>query len=72
MKFAFSTILLVSFFYAQVFSQTTFKTVQGSKANYSISVPSNYYSKDAIGANVDIKYANSEGASVGSPKNSTF
>lgn len=64
MKFTTLTIALISLFNVQIFSQVTFKTVQGSKANYSISIPSNYYVKDAIGANVDIKYANSEGASI--------
>lgn len=64
MKFTALTILFVSLFNLQVFSQVTFKTVQGYKANYSITIPSNYFTKDAIGANVDLKFANSEGASI--------
>lgn len=45
-------------------AQVSFKTVYGSKAKYSLSIPSNYVSKEAIGANVDMKYVNSEGASI--------
>ena len=51
-------------FVVQVHSQVTFKTIAGNKANYSISIPANYTSKTAIGANVDLKYVNSEGASI--------
>jgi len=54
------SILLASF----VHSQASFKTVFGKKATYSISIPNNYVSKEAIGANVDMKYVNSEGASI--------
>lgn len=64
MKFISLILLLISFFNVTSFSQVKFKTIQGSKANYSITIPSNYYVKDAIGANVDIKYVNSEGASI--------
>ncbi|MCW3108270.1 MAG: hypothetical protein JWQ09_2776 [Segetibacter sp.] len=53
-------ILLTACLYAQV----SFKTVYGKKANYSITIPSNYIVKEAIGANVDMKYVNSEGASI--------
>jgi len=56
--------LLFLLFVIQVHSQITFKTIAGSKANYSISIPSNYTSKTAIGANVDLKYVNSEGVSI--------
>ena len=49
---------------SNLFSQITFKTVRGSKANYSISIPDNYFITETIGGNVDIKYANSEGASI--------
>ena len=46
------------------FCQVAFNTIYGNKANYSISIPQNYYSKEAIGANVDLKFINSEGASI--------
>ena len=49
---------------SELYAQVSFKTVRGTKANYSISIPTNYVSKDAIGANVDMKYVNSEGASI--------
>ena len=45
-------------------AQIPFNRVIGKKANYSLDVPGNYFSKSAIGANVDIKYINSEGASI--------
>ena len=49
---------------SNLFCQITFKTVRGTKANYSISIPDNYFIKETIGGNVDIKYANLEGASI--------
>jgi hypothetical protein len=60
------TLFLFFFFTTThiLYSQVSFKTVEGSKANYSISIPSDYFKKDATGANVDLKYANSEGASI--------
>jgi len=57
-------IMITACIHNESISQTTFKTIRGSKAIYSISVPSNYQSKEAIGANIDIKYVNSEGASI--------
>lgn len=47
-----------------LFAQVSFEIVQGTKANYSLSIPLNYVSKEAIGANIDLKYVNSEGASI--------
>lgn len=49
---------------SSLYSQVIFRLIQGSKANYSISIPNNYYLKESIGANVDLKYVNSEGASI--------
>jgi hypothetical protein len=45
-------------------AQMLFNKVFGKKATYSIEVPKQYYSKEAIGANVDIKYIDKYGASV--------
>jgi hypothetical protein len=45
-------------------AQKTFQTVRGNKAHYTIEVPSDYSAKDKIGANIDLKYVNSEGASI--------
>lgn len=63
MKTKFITILLLISFSSSIYSQTTFKTVRGSKTNYSISIPSDYYVLENRG-NIDINYANSEGASI--------
>lgn len=64
MKKTFVLLLLFSFATHILYSQVSFKTVEGVKANYSLSIPSDYFKKDAIGANVDLKYVNSEGASI--------
>lgn len=56
--------LFISLFNTLVFSQVSFKKVQGSKANYSLTIPPGYSPREAIGANVDIKYADAEGASI--------
>lgn len=45
-------------------AQSRFAKINGTKANYSIEVPDNYYLKSAIGVNVDIKYVDSYGASI--------
>ena len=47
-----------------VLAQVSFKTVNGLKANYSLSIPDEYYSKTGVGRNVDLKYVNSNGASI--------
>jgi len=47
-----------------VLAQVSFKTVNGLKANYSLSIPSEYFPKASIGSNVDLKYTNSDGASI--------
>ena len=57
-------LILLLFGYCVSNAQVSFKTVYGKKANYSLSVPSNYVIKSAIGANVDIKYADKYGASI--------
>lgn len=46
------------------FAQKTFQTIRGNKANYTIEVPSDYIAKEKIGANIDLKYVNAEGASI--------
>ena len=61
------TIALFGLIYLMNFnakSQMLFNKVFGKKAAYSIEVPKQYYTKEAIGANVDIKYINSVGASI--------
>jgi hypothetical protein len=45
-------------------SQMLFNKVFGRKATYSIEVPKQYSIREAIGANVDIKYVDKYGASV--------
>lgn len=55
---------LILSFTIGIVAQVPFKTVYGSKANYSISIPNDYEVKVSIGTNVDIKYVNSEGASI--------
>jgi len=47
-----------------VIAQVSFKTVLGKKANYKISIPSDYIAKTIIGENVDLKFTNSEGATI--------
>lgn len=46
------------------FSQITFENVNGIKASYTIEIPSNYKKYENIGANIDLKFANIEGASI--------
>ena len=57
-------ISMISFMTTNIYSQVIFKTIRGYKADYSISIPEKYFPRQAIGANIDIKYANSEGASI--------
>lgn len=66
MKIKFLFLFVSIFFGLQNIStaQKSFQTVRGSKANYTLEIPSDYYSKEKIGANIDLKYVNSEGASV--------
>lgn len=45
-------------------AQVSFKAVLGKKANYKISIPSDYIAKTIIGENVDLKFTNSEGATI--------
>lgn len=46
------------------FGQKIFQTVKGNKANYTLTIPPGYSVKEKIGANIDLKYVNSEGASI--------
>lgn len=46
------------------YAQHSYIIANGIKANYSISIPTNYYKKETIGTNVDLKFINSEGASI--------
>lgn len=57
-------LLLALLSSSDLYAQLTFKTVKGTKANYSISIPSDYTLAKIIGGNIDIKYSNSEGASI--------
>ena len=57
-------IILSLIYYLNSSAQISFLKISGKKANYSIEVPGDYYIKSAIGANVDIKYINSDGASI--------
>ncbi|MFM2338180.1 MAG: hypothetical protein RL115_1373 [Bacteroidota bacterium] len=64
MQYAILNFLLICCFNGQIFSQVSFTTVQGQKANYTLSIPSSYLYDKAIGVNVDLKYNNEEGASI--------
>lgn len=64
MKKAIATASILLTFIITAVGQVSFKTVYGKKATYSISIPTSYVTKEAIGANVDMKYVNSEGASI--------
>lgn len=64
MKKFFISTLICLLILQNVIAQVAFKTVYGVKAKYSISVPSEYYSKASIGSNVDLKFTNSDGASI--------
>jgi hypothetical protein len=64
MKHTFLALFCMLLLNNLVYSQVSFKKVQGNKANYSLTIPPDYFSREAIGANVDLKYADSEGASI--------
>jgi len=64
MKKVLFLLILNLFSLCNLNAQVSFKTVYGKKANYSLTVPSNYVVKSATGANVDIKYADKYGASI--------
>jgi hypothetical protein len=64
MKKVLFLLILNLFSLCNLTAQVSFKTVYGKKAKYSLSIPSNYVIKSAIGANVDIKYADKYGASI--------
>jgi hypothetical protein len=64
MKYSILTFGFLLLFGEGLKAQASFKTVRGTKANYTISIPSDYQPKSAIGANVDLKYANTEGAGI--------
>ena len=64
MKKIYSVILLLIIFSSSLYSQLTYKTIRGSKANYSISIPTNYNIEENTNDNVDINYSNSEGSSI--------
>ena len=58
-------ILLVSIFpFIFCHAQNQFQTVHGGKANYTIEIPNNFNSKNAIGANVDLKFGDKNGAAI--------
>ncbi len=59
-----SSLLLTIVIICSSFFQIEFKTIQGTKANYTISVPSTYKISSAIGKNVDIKFIDDNGASI--------
>lgn len=59
--FYFSNIIL---FQDCVTAQIKFQTVSGNKGNYTLDIPPNYYLKESIGANIDLKFVNSDGASI--------
>jgi hypothetical protein len=59
-----SVFVLIFLISTNANAQMIFNKVFGKKASYSIEVPKQYYLKEAIGANVDIKYIDSYGASV--------
>ncbi len=44
--------------------QIIFNDIYGKKASYKISVPSSYTLRQAVGANVDLKYVNNQGFSI--------
>lgn len=45
-------------------AQKKFQTVRGSKADYTLDIPSGYSAEESIGLNIDLKYADKEGASI--------
>ncbi len=45
-------------------AQLKFHTVSGNKGNYTLEIPPQYYLKESIGANIDLKFVNPEGASI--------
>lgn len=49
--------LLFSFISFSLFSQIKFSTVQGKKDNYFITIPQNFYEKESIGENIDLKFS---------------
>lgn len=51
-------------FFQTANGQTKFIVRQGNKANYTIEVPSSFNLKETIGANIDLKYADKNGASI--------
>ncbi len=59
-----SMTLFVLFFQLTAIAQAEFQRVKGEKANYSIEIPDGYVPRSSIGANIDLKYINSEGASI--------
>jgi hypothetical protein len=68
MKYKFFNIFCIFLFitsaHFSLSGQIVFNDVYGKKANYKISIPSNYIKSDAIGANVDLKYVNNQGFSI--------
>ncbi|MBK8244231.1 MAG: hypothetical protein IPK88_12460 [Saprospiraceae bacterium] len=59
--FYFSCIILL---HDCVTAQIKFHSVSGNKGNYTLDIPPNYYLKESIGANIDLKFVNPEGASI--------
>jgi hypothetical protein len=55
-------VLLLSL--AQSFAQAEFTTKSGKKASYTIEIPDNFIAKEAIGANIDLKFSDENGASI--------
>ena len=64
MKIILSIFILAITCSLKINAQQSYKTVKGIKLNYSLTIPSNYDKKEAIGTNVDLKFVNQEGASI--------
>lgn len=58
------TFLTFTLLYLTTIAQVPFDKVYGNKGTYFIEVPKRYFPMSAVGANVDIKYSNDEGASI--------
>jgi len=57
-------ILSFTFISITSFGQISFKTVSGNKDRYSITIPQNFFEKESIGANVDLKFSDKFGNSI--------
>lgn len=61
---ALKILLLISVTSYVSFGQIPFNDVYGKKENYKISIPEDYSRKEAVGANVDLKFVNNQGYSI--------